>query len=100
MDFSHSLKNIFGMLSWLMLLFLVVIFYHYSLRYVDWNPDILGYFDAGYQSLKIFLIIGFITSIVTAIFDKIRHSRVIESIVIRRFLPIISFCINLAIWVI
>ena len=94
MYFSRYFKHLFGILIWVMSLFLIVILYHYSVRYVTWNPRTLGYIETTYQVIKLFLIGGFIWSLIGAIFYKIRHSRAIETKVIKRFLPIFQFLIN------
>lgn len=83
-----------------MLLFLIVILYYYSIKYVKWTPEILWNLDKTYQVIKLFLIAGFLTSFIGLIFYKIRHSRIIEKKLIRRFLPIINFSINTIIWII
>lgn len=77
-----------------MFLFLVVILYYYAVEYFDWSPKTLGYIDMAYHTVKYFFVAGLIWSIVGAIFYKIRHSRVIEKKVIKRFLPIIHFLVN------
>lgn len=100
MYFSRIFKHIFGILMWLMTLFLIVILYHFSIRYASFSPQILGKIDIIYKVIKLFLVAGFISSIVSVIFYKIRHSRAIETKLIRRFLPIIQFAINLLIWVV
>ena len=100
MYFSRIFKHIFGILIWLMSLFLVVILYHYSVRYVQWNAETLAYIDNFYSLLKIFFITGFISSIVGLIFHKIRTSKAIDQKLIRRFLPIINFFITTIIWVV
>ncbi len=94
MYFSRFFKHLFGILVWAMILFLVVILYYYALEYVSWPPKTLGYIEMFYNAIKYFLIAGFVWSIVGAIFYKIRHSRVIEKKIIKRFLPIIHFLIN------
>lgn len=82
-----------------MSLFLLVILHQYAIRYVQWNPATLGFIDKIYQLLKIFLIAGFMTSLVAIVFQRIRHSRAIEKKLIRRFLPIINFFITTIVWV-
>lgn len=94
MHFSRYIKHIFGILIWVMSLFLVVILYHYAENYVNWNPRTLGYIDIAYNVLKLFLVGGIVWTGVELIFYKIRHSRVIETKVIKRFLPIFQFLIN------
>lgn len=99
MAFSRFFKHIFGILTWLMLLFFLVILYHYSVQYMSWKPETLSLIDKIYQATKIFLLAGFFNSVIGAIFHKIRHSRAIEKKLIRRYLPIINFFITTLTWV-
>lgn len=100
MRFSRFLRHIFGILVWLMLLFLVVILYYYSIQYISLSPQVLGTIDTVYQVVKLILIAGLISSVISVVFYYIRHSRVIDTKLIRRFLPIIQFTINLLTWVV
>lgn len=99
-QFPRFFKYIFGSLIWLMSLFLIVILYNYSVRYVRWEPSLLAKIDMFYKVIKIFLLGGFFYSIIGVIFYQIRHSRVTENRILKRFLPIINFAISLLIWVI
>ena len=94
MYFSRYFKHLFGILGWIMSLFLVVILYHYSVRYMHWTPKVLGHIETAYHVIEFFLVGGFVWSIVGTIFYQIRHSRAIETKLIRRFLPIFQFIIN------
>lgn len=100
MYFSRIFKHIIGILIWLMLLFLIIILYHYSIRYWSWKAETLWYIDNIYAILKIFFTTGFISSIIWVFFYKIRHSRAIDTRLIRRFLPIFNFFITTVIWVV
>ena len=93
-------RHIFNTLIWFMGLFLLVILYHYTLRYAELGAETLATIDMLYVSLKIFFITGIIHSMVSLLFYNIEHSRAIDTKVIRRFLPIFRFFINFTIWVI
>lgn len=99
-SFSRFFKHIFGSLIWLSLLFLVVILYHYSVQYVSWQPHILAKIDMLYKSIKIFLCAWFVASVINLIVYKIKRSRVTENRILKRFLPIINFVVNLLVWVV
>lgn len=83
-----------------MCVFLIVILYQYSIRYIDMDPESLGYLEMIYHVFCIFFITGFITSLVAVFFQAIYHSPAFDKKLIRRFFPILRFFVNLLIWVI
>ena len=100
MHFSTLIKHLLGIFIWIMCLFLIVILYHYSIRYIDVNPKTLGYLEMIYHVLLIFFVTGGITSIVAIFFKAIYGSEAFDKKLIRRFFPILRFFVNLLIWVI
>lgn len=93
-------RHILSVFIWIMLVFLVIILYHYAIRGVDWDADALGKIDMLYAVARIFFITGTISSAIGAIFAYIRNSRALEMKFVKRFFPLMRFVMSMLVWVV
>ncbi len=102
MSYSQSsrISYIFSIVTWSILLSFVVIAYKNFGTFSSLWIETLRYIDISYTIIRNTLSTALISSIISIIFREIRHSWAIESIFIRRFLPIIRIILISAAWIV
>jgi small-conductance mechanosensitive channel len=90
----------FSILAWSILLSFIVIAYKNFWSIFSLGADTLRVIDGAYIITRNLTIIALISSIISLIFREIRHSWAIESIFVRRFLPIIRIICIGAVWIV
>jgi small-conductance mechanosensitive channel len=88
----------FSIFAWGILLACTIVIYTNIIKVTWWSSRSIAFIDTTYIIIKNVCIIAFISSITSLIFREIRHSGIIENIIIRRFLPIIRFFVTSSVW--
>ena len=92
------LSYLFSIIAWSIILSSCIIFFDQVEHIGNWTPSWLARIDTLGIVFTSLATAAFITSIISWVFREIRHSGVIENIIVRRFLPIIRFFIISGIW--
>ncbi len=94
------LSYVFTIIVWNIILASSIIFFDQLENMGNWTPTSLHRIDTMEIIFLNIFIAALIWSLVSWIFREIRHSSVIENILVRRFLPIIRFFITASIWIV
>lgn len=92
------ISYVFSIVAWGIILSSCVIFFDQVENIGNWTPAWLARIDTIGVIFTSLSTAAVINSIISLVFREIRHSGVIENIIVRRFLPIIRFFIITGIW--
>lgn len=97
---ASRLSYIFTIIAWNIILASSVIFFDQIEKMGNWSPTGIARLDNIEIIVVNLCIAAFVVSIISWVFREIRHSSLIENIIIRRFLPIIRFFVTASIWIV
>lgn len=91
---------IFTVIAWVIIISSIIVVFHQIQAAEHWTAAARHRIDVFETIFMHVGIAALITSIVSWIFYEIQHSRMVENILVRRFLPVISVVIHVAVWII
>ena len=97
---SSRVSYIFTILAWIIIISAVIVFFDQMQSIENWSPIMRARIDMVHIIL-IYLSSGaLLASMMSWITNEVRHSSIIENVVIRRFLPLIRFVLTAGLWII